>query len=1061
MLPRRLLFVAALTCFSFLSAYATTASAGPILLQEPAQPQPAAQPGQKAKPEAKERLELLMKHKFDRTPKGILEAWSADKVKKKKKKKEEDEKEPITAEVTNAFKDFVFLQLKDEQSAFKKDQILNVLDDKQKIIGKIKILTIDGKEISARTEALEPEKKEGEEKAKSKSNDAKDTDAVPESPKAEEAVTEMTIGRAVGSNTRTYTVTIPVSNQDQDLDEKLEEVESGSDDEGNSTDDADAKDGDGKEKSKEKKAPAKPVLAVKTGDTIELRPIDAKEKAKQQTERLQAEVKEFARNVSLGNWDKVKEYLTTKTKDKKEAQKLYVYILNELMVSMPEVPKNGAAKRAQAEARGESPPKSVLSPMDVLALSEISPEPISIIEFKDRKSNEKSDDKSEDKKEKEDPAKAGTDKVAAKAVPKPKAGEEKKPAQPKPDPKKEATKLADDATSIKEVTLLSTLLKQTIDAGYDIKPFLKKIQEGTAYFGGDDLDKRLTAAHLLMQCNLYDEAEKFIPAVDDEKSKDNIYVLRIWKQIADIRYQKKRENKWLKKIWDINQNIFLSENSAQTDIDLALTRLIDIAPQMDKDVGQKWLDDSFVESPERGVQILAALGKLSAANLSRSNSNQGEERLRMLKLQNRAVEKVLEVSPEIAEKWVETLTVLANNWISEAKISIKEAPNGSKDMDVDRYGNYYWNRYSSNTSSKNPIKIIELIPLLPSDKWQSHISPLLLTEIKVLRSKLHMHIKEYDKSFALIQELAGKDKKLGQELAEEFLKVWTDFNDPNSSRNQRNDYYYYYGYNQKAESIPLTRSKQDRSLSELSKWAAEVRALPIEDIDENLLVTAFQTCYSAAEVFSTQRMEAVLGDISKLKPKTIASLSQTMRINLSGQWRSVKNQEENKTKRTAPEILREVQRGYLVARDMTQKAIDATPTNWQLQLAKACLEMDQNEFHKEFIKTGPTKTEYSELRKQAMGGFAEAAQLYIQQADELERKDLKTEVFDRWFYAALGAVDLGKLTAKTLPMNSEFPKIKAAIQQLPPEVAEIHMDQFANNLFARMEPIPPELKFRY
>ena len=435
----------------------------------------------------------------------------------------------------------------------------------------------------------------------------------------------------------------------------------------------------------------------------------------------------------------------------------------------------------------------------------------------------------------------------------------------------------------------------------------------------------------------------------------------------------------------------------------------------------------------------------------------------MLKLQNRAVEKVLEVSPETAKEWGSTLTLLAQNWISEAKISVDEAPNGNNDMEVDYYGNYYWNNYNSN--SKNPIKIIELLPLLPSDKWQSHITPLLLTKIKETRAQLHMHIKEFDDSFEIIRELAEADKEIGKELAEEFLRVWTDFNNPNSSRNQRNSYYYSYGYDQKAESIPLTRSKQDRSLTELAIWAKKVRSLPVEDIDEDLLVTAFQTCYSAAEVFSLERMEAVLGDISKLKPETIASLSQTMRGNLAGQWLSVKNQEENKTKRTAPEILQEVYRGYLVAREMTEQALSANEDNWELHLAKACLEMDQNEFLQTMTQglkvKRPGSHKYSELRKQSMKSFEEAAELYIQKAGELERNEIETDVFDRWFYASLGAVDLGRLTAKTLPMKSEFPKIKAAIEKLPADLAEIHMSQFANNLFARMSPIPPELKFRY
>ena len=1033
MLLYRLFFVATvLAFFQIAPAFSKTAFAGAIAFQE------AKKPAAKVKPEKKERLELLMKHKFDRTPKGILEAWSSDKVKKKKKKAKDDEKKPVIAEVTNAFKDFLFLKLTDKEAKFKKDQVVRILNDKQEIVGEIKILTIDEQELSARIQKPKTEEDGSETEGETK-------------PNSDEEESEHDGGE---SNTsvevikKTFTVTIPVGDLDQ------EAVVVANDDEAASEDvtDADA------DPDKEKKPAAEPkIVKLNAGDKIQLQTIDPKEAVKKQTERLKAEVAEFSRNVSLGNWNKVKEYLSTKIEDKKDAQKLYVYILNELIVSMPHLKKNGAAKRQQAEARGESPPRSFLSPLDVLALSELSPQPISIIALKDRKSTKGTGD-AETAKTKPDKAETESEVEADSSEAQVGSGTKSEA------PEQKASAADPDATSETEISHLATLLEQTIEAGYDQKPFLDKVHEGTTYLGGKELGKRLTAAHLYMQCNLYDEAEKFIPAVDDEKYHDNIYVLRIWKRIADSRFRKKRENKWLNAVWDINQNIFLAESSEQTDIDNALSRLIDISPQMDKEIGQKWLDDSFVESPERGVQILAALGKLSSNNVATANSTNEEDRLRMLKLQNRAVEKVLEVSPETAEKWGSTLTLLAQNWINEAKISIDEAPNGSNDMEVDYYGNYYWNN-NYNSNSKNPIKIIELLPLLPSEKWQSHITPLLLTKIKETRAQLHMHIKEFDDSFEIIRELAEADKEIGKELAEEFIRVWTDFNNPNSSRNQRNSYYYSYGYNQKAESIPLTRSKQDRSLTELAIWAEKVRSLPVEDIDEDLLVTAFKTCYSAAEVFSLGRMEAVLGDISKLKPETIATLSQTMRENLTGQWLSVKNQEENKTKRTAPEIIREVHRGYLVAREMTEQALSTNEDNWQLHLAKACLEMDQNEFLQTMTQARvvkrPESHKYSQLRTQSMKSFENAAELYIQKASELERNELETDVFDRWFYASLGAVDLSRLTAKTLPMKSEFPKIKAAIEKLPADLAEIHMSRFANNLFARMSPIPPELKFRY
>ena len=627
------------------------------------------------------------------------------------------------------------------------------------------------------------------------------------------------------------------------------------------------------------------------------------------------------------------------------------------------------------------------------------------------------------------------------------------------DAKKEEKKSDDedgDATSAAQLAQLGTLLRISMDAGYDVEPFYKKLTEGTTHFGGADLGKQLTAAHWLMSGNLYDQAETHLPAVDDAKFHDNVYSLRIWNRIANVRYREKRKIKWLKTVWNINQNIFKAESAEQSDIDSSLARLIELAPQLDKSIGQKWLDDSFSEHPDRGVQILAALGTLSAAKISTANSTSSEDRLKMLKLQSRAVEKVVAVSPEKAAQWGSTLTLLAQNWMKEAAISIEEAPYANNDMDVDHYGNYYWSR-SYNSRSKESVKIMDLLPLVPGEKWLDQVTPLVHTKIKKLRARLHMQIKENDEAFALIETLNSQDKKIGKELAEEFLSVWTTHNDSNSDRNRRNPYQYYYGYSQKADSIPLTRSKQDRSLTELAGWVEKVRSLDIEDLEEDLLVRAFTTCHSGAEVYQMKRIEAVMGDVGELKAETIASLAQTMRQNLAGIWRSVKNQEENKTRRTAPEVIREVMRGYAVAHEMTDKALAAHSENWQLHLADACLVMDFNEFQNSIQRS----SEFSVLRDASMDMFANAAQRYIQVAPDLEKSELDTEVFDRWFYAAMGAADLGKITEKSMPTTGQFPKIKAAIESLPKELAEIHMSRFANNLFSRMSPVKPELKFRY
>ncbi|MFM7920568.1 MAG: hypothetical protein ACKPJJ_10100, partial [Planctomycetaceae bacterium] len=142
--------------------------------------------------------------------------------------------------------------------------------------------------------------------------------------------------------------------------------------------------------------------------------------------------------------------------------------------------------------------------------------------------------------------------------------------------------------------------------------------------------------------------------------------------------------------------------------------------------------------------------------------------------------------------------------------------------------------------------------------------------------------------------MARTEPELARELAEEFVRVWTTNHDMNQVRNQRNPYVFIFGFEQKAESIPLTRSKQERNLEELTKWLARLRKLPIRPIDETLVAKAFTTCHSTAEVYRVEAISAVFGPMENLKPETIARLAQQMRLNLAGLWRKPAVQDQAK-----------------------------------------------------------------------------------------------------------------------------------------------------------------------
>jgi hypothetical protein len=107
-------------------------------------------------------------------------------------------------------------------------------------------------------------------------------------------------------------------------------------------------------------------------------------------------------------------------------------------------------------------------------------------------------------------------------------------------------------------------------------------------------------------------------------------------------------------------------------------------------------------------------------------------------------------------------------------------------------------------------------------------------------AQLYLKVNEPEKAFPFIEQLGASNQRLCKELANEFLRVWTRMHDPNADTSGRtNRYMFMFGFDQRANGIPLTRSKQQRNLAELGQWVERLRRLPIGGVDEQLLTQAF------------------------------------------------------------------------------------------------------------------------------------------------------------------------------------------------------------------------------
>lgn len=610
-----------------------------------------------------------------------------------------------------------------------------------------------------------------------------------------------------------------------------------------------------------------------------------------------------------------------------------------------------------------------------------------------------------------------------------------------------------------DMVALSGILRHTLDQGSVLQELVRSLKD---YSNGSDAN--LTAnqiARLILGANEPLGLIDFLPSLAEAKANEDHEALNMLSKyyLALNDEEKKREN--LQAAWEVTQAILAADEIDKEEKEDALKRAVELATQIEAEIGEKWLEESFTSNPERGMEIIASIGAATANGLQ-ARAADPTFRLKSLELQHTAVEALLQSSRELAGSWKSELALLAGNWLREGEHSYENDDSKTllQDMQRDMYGNYFYDPYyyrnQSNNTGAKAIRTGDLLDVRPSDAWLSFVSDGIRPKYDMLTAQLYLKVAEDELAYPYIESLTKSHPEMGKDLVDEYIRVWTQNHDPNANKRKTNYYIYMYGYERKADGIPLTRSKQQRNLKELSELVQKLRQLDVE-LDEELLANAFTTCHSEAEVYQLGDIEEVFGALDNVEPKTLAELAQQMRANLLTAWRDPATQKNAKTNRKQKDIKAEVERGYRVARTVITDALKKYPDDWSLHLALASIDHDENEYRAELEKDSG----FSKRRDKSFAEFKKAAELYIASAKDLEQDEETTKPFEIWWYASLGAVDLGRIDDKKQPDLRQPAAIRDALMSMPKQQAERHLKMFANTLFTRMSSIKPAVKYRY
>ncbi|MEM6672153.1 MAG: hypothetical protein AAF726_04880 [Planctomycetota bacterium] len=622
-------------------------------------------------------------------------------------------------------------------------------------------------------------------------------------------------------------------------------------------------------------------------------------------------------------------------------------------------------------------------------------------------------------------------------------------------------RIAPEGFDPKQAKTIAPLVQRVFAQGHSVDDFVARLRlESEKPEEELCIDQRL-AALLLTGLGNNLEMGDFLPSYDEAVEADDRQGLNLIARHRLAEYLEDQDAEILGDVWQATLAVLAPGDVDDEQKKEALKRAVQYAGAVLDAKGDVWLRETFAERPERGMEVLATIGAEASTGMVQ-RASQPTERLADLLLMNEAVGALLEIAPERAEEWQASLTLLADTWLREAQHSYKHSEQSSLGPMAERdpFGNIYWIDYSYRNRYRNPVQPIapdDLLDNRPDGPWRAALPDSLRPKIDQTIAELYLKVNEEKLAFPYIRDLAGPNPKKANELARTFLEVWISNNDPNASRNRSSIYNFSYGFNRRASGIPLTRSKQERNLEDLATWVAKLREIEGLELDSKLLVRAFTQSHSQAEVYRVEKLEQVFGSLETLEPQTLAAMMQQMRANLASIWRMPDVQRTAGTNRKQKDIEAEVQRGYVIAQAVLEAALDQHVDAWELEVARASLLHDLNNFQNELQKS----SDFSGNRREALDLFRQAAVHYVEGLPERKSNEFTTEAFDAWFYAALGASDLEAVDQETLLARKEIPLIGDILDDIEGDAGETHRSMFANGLFTRLSSVNPACKNRY
>lgn len=586
---------------------------------------------------------------------------------------------------------------------------------------------------------------------------------------------------------------------------------------------------------------------------------------------------------------------------------------------------------------------------------------------------------------------------------------------------------------------------------------VKRLVDGWKGLGGTTPEGRKLATRFLSTMGWISEAAPFLPLKPEEweeaETTQLVFAMEYFTQ-AGIAARDERQLQRAAEVCAFLMKGARFGSYTRPQFRLAMDRLVQLLPVLEAAEAQKLIREQLFKQTATLADLISIIGE------SGQETAKGEDlRARAASLGTQHL--LLDALVALEQPLPSNAGVLVLNWLGEAEgcyraggVVATERSQAERMM-MRRYG---FGREQEVTT----LSTEQILATAPPAELIPRLNPGLAQRVRLTLLKVQV-LQPKEANLELMREYVKQYPGLEREICQDILAGWVAQRTKPSESEQVKQMRAYGMYIppqmlQQASGIPLTRLRQNQNIEHFRKLLTDLRGISPEPLDPALIVQAFMTLHSGAEVYRLDDILAIFGPPEKMVRAELLELLDGMRTRLAEQWRDPKTQQQAGTNRTEQEAKDEVSRGYRTAMELAKRGILPEDSDWQSFITRGQLFYDASQFE---FERKVKLTEYVSLRDEAFGSLRKAAELYAAGIPEMPKGQWSIDPYQAWFFVMLGASDLAQLTTNTARTDPGLQSIGDAMRALPGEAAEKHVEMFAKMLGEVFPRVPANVRQRF